>query len=157
MLFNRCLQLVEGDQMIFFNIMYDLTRKQPAMVQHCIDAKRLHTLERGRYTWCDFPRSLAYEHWYVKIDYVFEQFEPNGWLQLCKREHRWNPKFKAILRLTDFDSTWTRDWNECTMVRHTKTHSLWFNLFIFNLKIVSMRLENRSCSSTDERLCLILI
>lgn len=35
MLFNRCLQLVEGDQMIFFfNIMYDLTRKQPAMVQH---------------------------------------------------------------------------------------------------------------------------
>lgn len=43
MRFNRCLQLVEGDQMIFFfNIIYDLTRKQPAMVQHCIDATRLH-------------------------------------------------------------------------------------------------------------------
>lgn len=89
---------LKGTKWFFFNIMYDLTRKQPAMVQHCIDAKRLHTLKRGRYTWCDFPESgiRAHHHWYVKIDDLFEQFKLNGCVHLCNWEHRWNPKFEAI-------------------------------------------------------------
>lgn len=54
---------LKGTKWFFFNIMYDLTRKQPAMVQHCIDAKRLHSKQWSEVVTLDvISWNPAYEH-----------------------------------------------------------------------------------------------